>query len=706
MFYFQVLSLADRISGKAEFPSFPSKRSVFDIAKVWDVVEDPRLIGMCGQELLNFVHVVGGRNDLSSENFNKIMNFFGVSIPLCEQQYDRVMEFACQKLSQGRANDKTFEKMVKTVIRRWQDRWLVIGYNNIFYYEKPEDPSNSVRDNVVFDSETVFKIIHVGRTHVQAQIELCRRILRISIDKTANGLICLDYIIKAFKRSHYTVPHRFTSFAPIRDGNNCVFYADGIGYYHDVFEAFESARTAIMITDWWFSPEICLKRPIVDDIDQEESRLDKTLQRAARRGVKIWILIYKEFKYGLNTDSEHAEKHMESLHHNIRVIRHPNVLVSLWSHHEKIIIVDKKKVFMGGLDLCFGRMDGNNHPLFNNPEGRAFPGADYYNPLKKDIVQGRNYKTAMIGSDYPRMPWHDIAISIVGPVVNDYVVHYTNYWNHARESSNKILNSEEQHEADNVTSGDQIRNREGNLNYLGGIGQVFGQAHPNEMSPDEKLMKAISMNSKLEVNTLLHQEYQKQKRQTDAFESTGGFLHYEYERVWGPSAPKFIADDPRKLNFNLLPERPIQNSPIIIPQQGPQRVLSLRGSQQSGHILHFGSPNILAPGTSAPPFGMSQNPAQQGNPLFEQLQQPSSGLSPEFQELFRKTDWSQMWLSGNNVDQHIPGNNVYGWGHSNSNNQNYYPGQVRPSNPSTLNRGLLMMNRLNVQMADFDSRRR
>jgi phospholipase D1/2 len=33
----------------------------------------------------------------------------------------------------------------------------------------------------------------------------------------------------------------------------------------------------------------------------------------------------------------------------------------LWSHHEKIVIIDQKVAFTGGLDLGYGRMDDNLH---------------------------------------------------------------------------------------------------------------------------------------------------------------------------------------------------------------------------------------------------------------------------------------------------------------------------------------------------------
>jgi phospholipase D1/2 len=44
-----------------------------------------------------------------------------------------------------------------------------------------------------------------------------------------------------------------------------------------------------------------------------------------------------------------------------QVIRHPDHYrssgVFLWSHHEKLVVIDQKIAFVGGIDLCFGRWD-------------------------------------------------------------------------------------------------------------------------------------------------------------------------------------------------------------------------------------------------------------------------------------------------------------------------------------------------------------
>jgi phosphatidylserine/phosphatidylglycerophosphate/cardiolipin synthase-like enzyme len=425
-----VYSLKERYmqADSHRFPEMPENRSFHP------QFGDP-LNGM-GQTLLNEVFAMMASNP-DQERFKKIVNFLGISLPFCSGRYNKNMEFKCEKQSMGRANDGWLEKRIKQVFRRWQDRWLVVGYNNVFYYEKPEDPPGSMRDNIIFDNDTMLKIEHVGSRHVRALFIISRRDLRISLDGTMNGLICLYYIVRAFLKSNYTKPHRFTSFAPIRDGNDCVFFADGVGYFQEVHKAFEMAKSEIMITDWWMSPEVPLLRPIKDNLENEHSRLDRTLQRAAARGVRVYILVFQELALSLNNDSEHTEQVLESMHPNIKVLRHPNQVVSLWSHHEKIVIVDKRKVFMGGLDLCWGRMDGNNHPLFNDSQKRNFPGVDYYNPLKKDIVKGREYQKSMIDDNYPRMPWHDIAVMLVGKVVNDFVMHFNIYWNHAKETNNE-----------------------------------------------------------------------------------------------------------------------------------------------------------------------------------------------------------------------------------------------------------------------------
>ena len=151
--------------------------------------------------------------------------------------------------------------------------------------------------------------------------------------------------------------------------------------------ALERARESIWILDWWLSPELYLRRPPAKN---QQYRVDRMLQAAAERGVKVNIIVYKEvtqaltrkflnptlpdylhsllpsstdrFTKGLTrvgldvifksleewekTDpliappitvsSAHTKHHLEDLHPNIGVFRHPDhlpdaaVLQSSW----------------------------------------------------------------------------------------------------------------------------------------------------------------------------------------------------------------------------------------------------------------------------------------------------------------------------------------------------------------------------------------
>ena len=54
--------------------------------------------------------------------------------------------------------------------------------------------------------------------------------------------------------------------------------------------------------------------------------------------------------------------------------------MSFFSHHEKIIVIDRSIGFVGGIDLAENRWDDNKYRLFDNAE-KFFKGQDYRNPF-------------------------------------------------------------------------------------------------------------------------------------------------------------------------------------------------------------------------------------------------------------------------------------------------------------------------------------
>jgi len=73
-------------------------------------------------------------------------------------------------------------------------------------------------------------------------------------------------------------PNRFTSYAPIRRGVDAEWFVDGSSYMSAIADVLQAAQEEIFISDWWLSPEIYMKRPVVEG---ETWRLDKILQRKA-----------------------------------------------------------------------------------------------------------------------------------------------------------------------------------------------------------------------------------------------------------------------------------------------------------------------------------------------------------------------------------------------------------------------------------------
>ena len=252
----------------------------------------------------------------------------------------------------------------------------------------------------------------------------------------------------------WTAKHRFGSFAPIRNESQAKWYVDGQDYMAAVADSIEAAEKEIFITDWQLNPHIFMKRPD-SGVDSLLWRLDKMLLRKAEQGVRTYILLYWESKKiaGMDLGSEYAKTVLT--HDNIEVLRHPDMTTLLlnpstmfrWSHHEKVVVVDRSVAFVGGIDLCFGRWDTHSHLLtdpfpphpcvLESDECARIPkestvqyaqwiGKDYGNtflhgtrtnldePMKDDVDRSKD----------PRLPWHDVACSVSGPPTLDVATHF------------------------------------------------------------------------------------------------------------------------------------------------------------------------------------------------------------------------------------------------------------------------------------------
>lgn len=239
-------------------------------------------------------------------------------------------------------------------------------------------------------------------------------------------------------------PHRFGAFAPPRglteDGSQAQWFVDGRAAFEAISLAIEEAKSEIFICGWWLCPELYMRRPFQDN---PSSRLDALLEMKAKQGVQIYILLYKEVALALKINSVYSKRKLLTIHENVRVLRYPDHFSSgvyLWSHHEKIVIVDHHICFLGGLDLCFGRYDTSEHKIGDCPPA-VWPGKDYYNPRESEPNSWEDtMKDELDRGKYPRMPWHDVHCALWGPPCRDVARHFVQRWNYAKR--NKALYEE------------------------------------------------------------------------------------------------------------------------------------------------------------------------------------------------------------------------------------------------------------------------
>ncbi|KAI1358289.1 phospholipase D [Xylaria arbuscula] len=255
-------------------------------------------------------------------------------------------------------------------------------------------------------------------------------------------------VLDMLKQTLWHQPHRFGSFAPVRRNAFAQWLVDGRDYMWNVSRAISMAQDVIYIHDWWLSPELYMRRPACIS---QKWRLDRLLQRKAREGVKVFVIVYRNVEQAIPIDSEYTKFSLLNLHDNIMVLRSPNQLKKnqfFYAHHEKICIVDHDVAFIGGIDLCFGRWDNPQHPINDDrPTGmesdddvprdgehcQLFPGKDYSNPRVLDFFKlDEPYAEMYDRSRVPRMPWHDIAMQVTGQPARDLTRHFVQRWNYLR----------------------------------------------------------------------------------------------------------------------------------------------------------------------------------------------------------------------------------------------------------------------------------
>jgi phospholipase D1/2 len=358
--------------------------------------------------------------------------FLEVSIHSFEKVEMKYKEGYVYKRTGGKTINETRCLMCSKYFKRLQKRWLMVRPNAIGYVTNNQQ--RHWHEALMFKNK--FHILSgLDKTGFDdgIVIDTSRRKFMFRTGSVASRIEWVEAIQTAYDNSEWnTAKNRYESSFPIRDNCLAVAYVDGEDYFAAVYKKLKKAQHHVFISDWWLSPELFLLRPASS---YPESQILEVLRTLAERNVNIYIHVYKEVALALTLNSRHTIHTLQQLHPNIRVVRHPHRSLAggefIWSHHEKLIVIDYKVAFLGGLDLCYGRMDTNAHRLFDNGPVPYWNGIDYSNSRIADFTNVQNWQRDSIDrNSLPRMPWHDVAMRVKGKAAADVAMHFIELWNH------------------------------------------------------------------------------------------------------------------------------------------------------------------------------------------------------------------------------------------------------------------------------------
>ncbi|KAK3147045.1 hypothetical protein QOZ80_3BG0277350 [Eleusine coracana subsp. coracana] len=188
----------------------------------------------------------------------------------------------------------------------------------------------------------------------------------------------------------------------------------------------------------------------------EQQTLGELLKRKAREGVSVLMLVWDDrtstsvglgpFKRDglMATHDEDTAAYFRGT--GVRCVlcpRNPDQgrslvqeaeTATMFTHHQKTVVVDAGEEdprlvsFLGGIDLCDGRYDTQDHPLFRTL------GTTHRNDFHQP-----NFPGASVKKGGPREPWHDIHCRVEGPAAWDVLENFEQRWRKQGDGDNFLV---------------------------------------------------------------------------------------------------------------------------------------------------------------------------------------------------------------------------------------------------------------------------
>lgn len=257
-----------------------------------------------------------------------------------------------------------------------------------------------------------------------------------------------------------------------RSGNKITSFSCGKHYYETLAVAIKSAKKFIFIADWQMGHDVELEGRFTGKTEAEADkyahlgRLSVLLGDAMKRGVNVFVLLYD----GVNnvpasTHDDYAQSALLSLNSDDRpgkidvIVQNQTSGSSDFSHHQKMVVIDGMKGYIGGMDLTHGRWETQSFDLILDPD--KFVINEMYNPCLTKARKLTPREMRLIDTNYgnnkgpgfalpftqgfgsnededsfvlnegfqPRMPWQDVHVCFEGPSVVDLARNFIRRWN-------------------------------------------------------------------------------------------------------------------------------------------------------------------------------------------------------------------------------------------------------------------------------------
>ena len=205
-----------------------------------------------------------------------------------------------------------------------------------------------------------------------------------------------------------------------RLGENCyavaragraAFVVDGAQYFEAFRRAAENARASIIILAWDFDSRTRLE---VGADGERSTPIGDFLNGLARRRRELHVRVLDwDYPMVFGTDREVSPLYGLSWKPHRRVhFRYDDTHPLAGSHHQKIVVIDDRLAFVGGLDLTSRRWDTPEHRA-NDP--RRTSGGETYPPFH-DLMVALDGEAAAVVAEVARKRWEAATGEALSPV--------------------------------------------------------------------------------------------------------------------------------------------------------------------------------------------------------------------------------------------------------------------------------------------------